>query len=326
VKNFLCICVAGALWFHGSASGADLVTAVAVVVNDSVITLGEIDGSVAENAKTLAKLFANDKPRLLQEYNKLHDETIEGMVEDKLILHDFVTTGYVTNVLEAFIDDRIQETIQAKYYGDRARLMRSLRAEGLTYESWRRGQREQWIIRVMKDQNSSQLNKILISPLKISQYYEAHKNEFNLQDQVKLRMIVLPQSSESAPGSAKKLAEEILAKIDSGVPFAELAAVYSTGAQRAEGGDRGWVNSTYFKPSLAKIAFSLKPGEHSGVIEEPEACYLMMVEDVKPAHVKTLLEVRDDIALKLRNQESQRLFELWIARLKRKSFVSYSIY
>jgi parvulin-like peptidyl-prolyl isomerase len=74
------------------------------------------------------------------------------------------------------------------------------------------------------------------------------------------------------------LAEEILTKIDSGVPFAEMAAVYSAGAQRAEGGDRGWVNSTYFKPSLAKIAFSLKPGEHSGVIEEPEACYLMMVE------------------------------------------------
>jgi metal-responsive CopG/Arc/MetJ family transcriptional regulator len=147
--------------------------------------------------------IANDKPRLLQEYNKLHDEVIEGMVEDKLILHDFVTTGYVTNVLEAFIDDRIQETIQAKYYGDRARLIRSLHAEGLTYESWRRQQREQWIIRVMKEQNSSHPSKILISPLKIEQYYEAHKNEFKMEDQVKLRMIVLPKRPTAPPDRPK---------------------------------------------------------------------------------------------------------------------------
>jgi hypothetical protein len=52
----------------------------------------------------------------------------------------------------------------------------------------------------------------------------------------------------------------------------------------------------------------------------------MMVEDVKPAHVKTLIEVRDEIARTLRNKESQRLFELWIARLKRKSWVDYKIY
>jgi parvulin-like peptidyl-prolyl isomerase len=255
------------------------------------------------------------------ELKKLNDEVIESMIEDKLILHDFVATGYVTNVLEAFVDDRIQETIQQKYYGDRARLIRSLHAEGLTYESWRRQQREQWIIRVMKEQNGSHPSKILISPLKIEQYYEAHKDEFKLEDQVKLRMIVLPKSSDSAPGSAKKLAEEILTKIDAGTPFAEMASVYSAGSQRAEGGDRSWVKRNFFKASLDNIAFSLKPGEHSGVIEEPEACYLMMVEEVKSAHVKTLSEVRDEIARTLLSKENERLFERWIERLKRKSFV-----
>jgi len=323
VKNFLCFFAAGSLLFHALSARAELITAVAIVVNDTVITLGDIQANMAENAKTLAKMYGNDLSRFRPELDKLRDETMEAMVEDKLILHDFVTSGYVTNVLEAFIDDRINDTIQQKYYGDRARLIRSLHAEGLTYESWRQARREEWIIRVMKDQNSSQLTKILISPLKIKQYYDAHMDEFKLEDQVKLRMIVLTNAPDSAPGSTKKLGEEILAKIDSGVPFAELASVYSAGLQRAEGGDRGWVNSTYFKPSLSKIAFSLKPGEHSGVIEEPESCYLMMVEDVKLAHVKTLLEVRDEIARTLRNKESLRLFELWIDRLKRKSYVNY---
>ena len=315
--------IAGSISFLCPAARADVVTAVAVVVNDSVVTLGEIEAAVAQAYPTLNNLYGTDQTRLQLEVKKLNDEVVESMIEDKLILHDFVSSGYVTNVLEAFIDDRINETIQQKYYGDRARLIRSLYAEGLTYEQWRRSQREQWIIRVMKEQNSSHPSKILISPLKIEEYYDARKNEFKMDDQVKVRLIVLPQAADAAPGSAKKLAEEILAKIDSGTPFAEMAAVYSAGAQRAEGGERSWVKRNFFKPSLDKVAFSLKPGEHSGVIEEPEACYLMMVEDFKPAHTKTLEEVRDEITRTLLSQENERLFKRWIERLKRKSFVNY---
>ena len=315
--------IAGSISFLCLAAQADVVTAVAVVVNDSVVTLGEIEAAVAQAYPTLNNLYGTDQARLQSEVKKLNEEVVESMVEDKLILHDFVSSGYVTNVLEAFIDDRINETIQQKYYGDRARLIRSLYAEGLTYEQWRRSQREQWIIRVMKEQNGSHPSKILISPLKIEEYYDAHKNEFKMDDQVKVRLIVLPQAADAAPGSAKKLAEEILAKIDSGTPFAEMAAVYSAGAQRAEGGERSWVKRNFFKPSLDKVAFSLKPGEHSGVIEEPEACYLMMVEDVKPAHTKTLEEVRDEVTRTLLSQENERLFKRWIERLKRKSFVNY---
>jgi parvulin-like peptidyl-prolyl isomerase len=318
-----CLLAAATLLFQSLPAHADLITAVAVVVNDSVVTLGEIQSLVSKAAQTMAPKYANDKPAFEQEVMKLHDEAIEGMVEDKLVLHAFVSGGYVTNVLEAFIDDQIQETIRVKYYGDRARLIQSLHAQGLTYEMFRRQQREQIIIDFMNRQNSSNPRKILISPLKIEQYYLTHKDEFKMDDQVKLRMIVLSKSGESAPGTVRKLGEEILGKIDSGVPFAEMAAVYSGGSQRADGGDRGWVERNYFKQSLAEIAFSLKPGQHSGVIEEPEACYLMMVEDTRTSHVKEMKEVRDDIERTLRNKENIRLRKLWIERLKRKAYINY---
>jgi len=323
VKTFLCFFAAGTLLFHVPNARAVLVTAVAVVVNDSVITLGEIDEKVEGSAQIKARAYGNDPQRFEQELQKLHDEAIEMMVENKLVLHEFVTSGYATNVLEAFIDDRIQAEIQRDYYGDRARLIKSLHQRGMTYEMFRRKEREQFIIDYMNYQNSSNPRKILISPLKVEQYYQAHKDEFKMEDQVKLRMIALPQPADGAPGSAKRLAEEILAKINSGVPFDEMASVYSSGSQRAEGGDRGWVDHSYFKPDLARIAFSLKPGEHSGVIELPEACYLMMVENVRQAHVKDLNEVRADIERTLKNDENLRLRKLWIERLKRKSFVNY---
>ena len=245
MKTFLCFFAAGTLLFHVPNARAVLVTAVAVVVNDSVITLGEIDEKVEGSAQIKARAYGNDPQRFEQELQKLHDEAIEMMVENKLVLHEFVTSGYATNVLEAFIDDRIQAEIQRDYYGDRARLIKSLHQRGMTYEMFRRKEREQFIIDYMNYQNSSNPRKILISPLKVEQYYQAHKDEFKMEDQVKLRMIALPQPADGAPGSAKRLAEEILAKINSGVPFDEMASVYSSGSQRAEGGiAAGWTTLT----------------------------------------------------------------------------------
>lgn len=305
------------------AGRAELVSGISVVVNDSVITYAEIEDEVVRGAATAAKVYANDPKAYDQEVERLRAQDMEMLVEDKLIVHDFTSSGYTTNVLEAFIDDRIRENIQKNYYGDRTRLIKTLQAEGITYEEFRRQQREQFIIEYMTYQNNSNLRKILISPLKIEQYYDEHKDEFKVDDQVHLRMIVVNQEHDSAPGFARKVAAEILAKIDSGVPFAEMAGVYSSGSQRSEGGDRGWVERTYFRPELATAAFSLKPGQHSGVIDLPEACYLMMVEDVRPAHVRPLTEVRDDIERTLKSEESLRLRKQWIERLKRKSFIEY---
>jgi len=309
--------------FQSLPARADLITGVAVVVNDSVITRGEILERRDEEAPTLAMRFRTDQTAYQQAMLRLQDQVVEGLIQDKLILHAYVTSGYVTNVVEAFIDDEIQRRIKRDYYGDRTRLIQSLHAKGQTYEMYRREQREKIIIEIMNDQNVSNPRKILISPLKIEQYYHAHMDEFKMDDQIKLREIILTNAPGSVTGETKKLGEEILQKIDSGVPFAEMASVYSAGWQRAEGGDRGWVDRTYLKASLTAIAFSLKPGQHSGVVEEPEACYILMVDDVKSAHVREMKEVRDDIERTLRNKENLRLRQLWIDRLKRKSYINY---
>jgi peptidyl-prolyl cis-trans isomerase D len=95
------------------------------------------------------------------------------------------------------------------------------------------------------------------------------------------------------------------------------------GQFRFEKGERGWVDRTYFKPELAQIAFSLKAGQHSGVIELPEACYILLVEDVRSAHVKSLAEVRADIERTLKSEEKSRLRKQWIERLISKSFIRY---
>ena len=133
-------------------------------------------------------------------------------------------------------------------------------------------------------------------------------------------MIVLNKTSGDDTNTAS-LAREILAKIKEGATFQEMASVYSQGSQRSQGGDWGWVERSVLRKELADTAFTLKPGQVSDVIETPEACYLMLVEQTRPAHVKLLSEVRDDVEATLRTQEQKQLEQQWIEKLKKKAFI-----
>lgn len=310
-----------AAWICSCAfAQAALINGINAIVNDAVITYDQVERGIAPLAELLIRQYRTQPQVLEQKLKELRAQQIEELVERQLILSEFKSAGY--NLPESFIDDAVKKEIRENFYGDRARLTKTLQAEGLTYEGFRQQQREKIIVEYLRRENTS-AQKILISPYKIETYYAQHQDQFKLEDQAKIRLVVVNQPPGAAPGTARNLANEILKKIEEGTPFAEMASVYSDGSQRVDGGDRGWVDRTYLKKELSDVAFSLKAGEHSGVIELPEACYLIQVDDVRPAHVRPLDEVREEIENTLKTQESARLRKKWIDRLKNKSFVRY---
>jgi peptidyl-prolyl cis-trans isomerase SurA len=285
--------VAGVFFCTGLRARAELVNAVNIVVNDSVITYDQIQRTIAPVMETLASRYRGQPQEFEQELMKVRDEAVQALVERKLILSEFKTAGY--NLPESFIDDSIQDEIRKNYYGDRARLTKSLQFEGMTYEAFRQQQRERFIVDYMIRQHTD-LQKILISPKQIETYYNEHTDKFKVADKIKLRVIVINQPTDSPAGTAKKIADEVLKKLEEGVSFIEMATVYSSGPYRSEGGDRGWIDrSATYHPQLMAAAFSLKPGQRSGIIELPEGCYFLLVEEARPAHVKSLEEARLEI-------------------------------
>jgi hypothetical protein len=54
---------------------------------------------------------------------------------------------------------------------------------------------------------------------------------------------------------------------------------------------------------------------------EPTEFYLMLVEGKRPAHVRPLEDVRDEIEKELIVQERARLQKAWVDRLRAKAFV-----
>ena len=75
--------------------------------------------------------------------------------------------------------------------------------------------------------------------------------------------------------------DEIRQKIVDGAEFGDLARMYSEDSSQENYGDWGWIDRKKLNESLTKIAFALKPGEISQVIELGGSYYLLYCEAKK---------------------------------------------
>ncbi len=298
------------------AASPSLVNGIAVIVNENIITFKDVQNSIREDIDFLERRYASQPAVLEQRLKDLQESRIEELVEYQLVLHEYKTAGY--SLPESFFESRINEDM--KKYENRLTLIKTLQAQGLTYETYREKIREKTILEVMFRQKVP--NDPLISPAKIENYYVENREQFRVSDQVRLKMIVLTNRS-SGDLDRVALAGEIAQKIKAGADFAEMAKVYSNGSQAIEGGDWGLVEKKVLRDDLSKVAFSLKPGQLSEVIETPQGAYLMKVDEILPAHIRSLSEVRDQVEQTLKTQETKRLRKQFIGRLKAKSFVRY---
>ena len=296
----------------------EIVNAIAVIVDDGVITFKDVQTLVSPGIELLQRQYEGQPAVYRQKVMDAQRDGIEQLVEQQLILRDFKSAGYAfpESIIDEYVKDRVREQ-----FGDQLKMTQTLHAQGMTKETFRRQMRDNLIVRALTEKNISA--EILISPYKIEQFYANNREQYKMEDQVKLRRIDINQSSGSAAGHAKKLADEILHKLEEGASFKEMAAIYSEGSQRADEGDWGWQERSKMAKELADVAFALKPGTRSGVIETPNYCYIILVEETKPAHFQNLSEVRDEIEKTLLTQERKRLHKKYIDRLKNKSFVRY---
>ena len=312
--RFVVLLLAGVL-LSSFRSEAAVANGIKAIVSDTIITYQQVEQSAAQAIDLLRRQYAGQPEEFNRRALETFNNALDQLVERQLILHDFKTAGY--KFPESVIDEEIQQRIRERF-GDRKRLIKTLQAEGMTYEQFRDQEREQFIIRVLTFKNVS--SEIIVSPQKIQAYYDLHRQDFSQKDQVKMRTIVLNKDA-AAPDQAKKRAEEILAKIKEGATFKEMASVYSDGASKNQ--EPEWVDLSVLKKEIGDAAAKLNPGETSSAIEAPEAFYLVQLEEKKPAHIKPLGEVRDEIEKNLLAEEQTRLRKQWVERLKAKTFVRY---
>jgi len=158
------------------------------------------------------------------------------------------------------------------------------------------------------------------------QYYETHRDDF-IEARVKVIYLsfAADPKARSSDGRKYRREEEALAEIESlrkqileGADFVALARKHSEdAASRAKDGDLGVIRRKDQVPDRIKEAiFSLKPGQVSEVVRQPNGFYLFRVEEIR---TRTLDEVRDEV-----NREVQSAkFQNWFDGIRKSVAVTY---
>lgn len=294
---------------------AELEDGISAIVNDKVITFEEVRDFTLPAVDVLQREYADQPDVYEQKLNATLRDGLETMIENELILHEFETkyNPLPDSLVDEWVDTRIKDR-----YGDRITCIRTLQAQGITFEKFRQEVRDSTVIEQLRMQKFDQ-DKIIISPYKIESYYKLHQDEFQVGDQVQLRMIVI---NKIAPDdtAARQKADDILANLKKGGSFQELASLYSQDPEQ-KGSD--WMETSVLRKELADAVTTLQPGETSGVIETSDECYIIQLEGRRSAHVKPLNDVRKNIESTLRAQEQKDEEHRWIDSLKKKAFIRY---
>ena len=260
MKVLFTLLAGGALLLGAGPVRAELANGIDAVVDDAVITYHEVNTLNEQAYDALLRQYRNDSSTLEKRIGEVRKDSLDLLVKRQLILHEFKTAGY--SLPESVLNDLVDEQIKQDF-GDRATLTKTLDARGMTLDKFRQQVKERFIVQQLRAKNVS--SEIIISPHKIETYYQAHRDEYKVEDEIKLRVIVLKASDDTNAPPAEKLAEEILTKLKEGAAFSDMATLYSQGSQRAQGGAWPWYEQSQLTKGLADVAYPLSVGKFSGV-------------------------------------------------------------
>src|SRR5260221_10020650 len=132
---------------------AELADGVKAVVTDKVITYSQVEEYTAPAADALRRQYADTPDMFQQKLNDALSDSLEQLVDRQLILRSFDLDGYQLpeDVVDQLVQDRIRER-----FGDRVTFIKTLQAQGMTVEQFRKDVRIQYIVSALRQKNVSQ--------------------------------------------------------------------------------------------------------------------------------------------------------------------------
>ncbi len=137
-------------------------------------------------------------------------------------------------------------------------------------------------------------------------------------------MLFAVRPTQADADRIQKKIEGIRAQAEKGADFGTLARQYSkfNGPGTPEG-DLGLVPMTAFSPDLKNAIDSLKVGEISKPLLNPQGYPLFNINDREPERAYTIAEVRDQLPELVRQAQMRTSYDTFVADLRKKASIQY---
>lgn len=283
------------LVMYCSLNAQEVLDKVVAAVEDEIILKSELDFRVNVEA---TQRNANPADTTLRRM------VLNSMIEEKLL--------YAQAELDSITvsDDQVKQTLdnQINYfiqqYGSKERLEQ---VYGMPIEKLKRSLQDDTKKSLMAQMlQQKKFGQVDVSRKEVEDFFDKYKDSLGVvAEKFHIAHIFQnPQTGERVKQKARALAESLLDSVKKGADFAALAKKYSDDpGSAANGGDLGSVKRGVFYPEFEAVAFSLTPGQISGIVESPVGFHIIQLidrrgESIHCRHI--LIKVKSDDEADLR--------------------------
>ena len=261
--------------------------------------------SLAEYLKPMTQ--SNNLDQFKQQGRAYVEEVLTGKISN-LLLYQYAKkeTGDSEQIKE-YLDQMAEKELRhfiMRYGGDQAKADEALAKMGIDREKFKEEQKRRMITQSYISLKMPRNQPITYSQLKDcyervkDQYFlRAARLTFRLID-IDVTKVKLSDSNTSPIDEAKRLADEVMAKLKAGEDFAKLAEQYSHDHRRTFGGLWQPISpDALARPYdvLAKEAEKIEPGQVAGPIDVGGHIFIMKLEDKQTAGYEPFEKVQKQV-------------------------------
>lgn len=296
-------------------SYAEVVDKIVVIVNDEIITQGELYRILNPIYKQYEALYSGQE--LEERKNRSRDGVLARLIQDKLLLSEAKRREVV--ITDKEMEAKIKEA--KKGFANDREFERALLNENLLLSEFKRKHRERLMTEKLID--SEIKRRIAVTPTEVMRFYEKNKTHFKTPPKRKVRSILVRITAKEPENSARKIAEKVRKRLSNGEDFAALAKEYSKDSYAASGGDMGWVKAGDLMPKINDLIFSLKENEVSEILKTDLGFHIFKVLGIAPSEVREFNQVKKQAEQLLFNQKIQIKLGQWIQELRKDAYIAY---
>ena len=301
-----------------TASAGEVVDRIVAVVNDEVISLYELNLTVAPYIQKLKdSQYPPDVER--QILFELRSQLLNEMINQKLTDQELKQQNI--SVSEKEVDSTIERLKESRQITDEE-LRKLLNDEGISYEEYREQTKRQLLRARLV--NREVRSKIVITEQDIKNYYDQHIADFAGEKKYRLRNIfirVSPMATDSEISSARNLMDSVLVELNAGQSIDDVKDIKSDFGHQLEGGDLGEFKLEDLSSHLREVIEELNTGEFTPVLKESFGFQIVFVVKKIDSANKSLAEASNEIEDKLFNQIVDQRYESWLQSLRDRSHI-----
>jgi peptidyl-prolyl cis-trans isomerase C len=280
------------------------------VVNGTVITRSDYDTELNRFERQMAMSGRAPNPA---EMTEMKQRVLEGLVDRELLKQESKKQGI--SVSDADVNQQV--TALRQKFSTEKEFTDALAKMNLSEAELKSKLRQDMAIKKLIDQQVA--SKVTITPDEMKEFYNSHSELFKAPEMVRASHILIkvePNASDADKAKARERIVAIQQRIKKGDDFATVAKEASECPSGANGGDLDYFQRGQMVKPFEDVAFSLKPGSVSDIVETQFGYHLIKVADKKDASTVSFDEVKVKLEDYMKQQKINEQLGQYVGQLK----------